>query len=185
MHKVLTASYKLLEKINYLPPEIQQKYSEALKEVNFQQFYSKDSFGKYSSDLVKVNMLKAPSVAKLESVLLHELTHHILSNDINVSDGLMQEVETFYMQYKLYCTNKENNPNDTSSETLLNNSTIVDYARYADEIKAKDPDISEKKLAIEAFLKTYFEHYNEEYGADISTRKFKRQAKKTQFMYLK
>ena len=177
LYRMLSASYSLLEKLDYLPEEIQQKYSQALEKVTLNMTNSSDNVGQYTNNRVGVNLRKAKSMSNIELVLLHELTHHILTNDLEMGANIIQEVETFYMQYKFYKANKGNNTGQ--------NSVIEEYARYADELKSKNPKITEKELAVETFLKIYFDQYKEEYSEHISKRGLKKQVKKTNFLYLK
>lgn len=87
---------------------------------------------------------------------------------------LQQEVVTFFMEYKLYEEAKKNSSDyfqqiDYPLHTGLKTSVInKDYMKFIDNMKKEHPEMSEKDIAVDAFLKYEFEIYNGRYPKQVS-----------------
>jgi len=169
LYAMLGASYYMLENIDQLPEDLQSQYKNSLKEIFFKENISKGASGVFSGSAIAINSNEIGQ-AEMASVIIHELTHHILSK--TGMENLLQEVETFYMEYKLH---KNAKANDSKYDTKFYNGDrfhvkYVDewYMQRVDSLKAKHPEMSEKDIAVEVFLLTRFDSYNGRYRSKVT-----------------
>lgn len=169
IYKILESGVYMLENIKNFPPELQQEYADELKEQCLYNNNRKNTVGRHIDNMIA---LDTDSISKPEiaSVMTHELTHALLDNKM---PALQQEVVTFFMEYKLYSEAKKNDPNYSEQVASLSTGikTIVidkDYMNFIDTMKKEHPEMSEKDIAVEAFLKYKFKYYNGKYQKPVS-----------------
>lgn len=170
LYKMLSAGQYMLDNIKTFPQELQDKYIEVLSNKTLAEHDTKkSSVGINRADCIEVdtNTLSEPEIA---SVMVHEFAHTILSEKMS---PLLQEVVTFYSEYRLYSEAVKNDPDYKQKVNGIGFSaktSAVDtnYMEFVDKLRKEKPDMSEKDLAIEAFLKFQFESYNGRYQAKVS-----------------
>ena len=102
----------------------------------------------------------------------------------------MQEVETFYMEYKLYSEAKKN-PDYMKDKMsyrfeIESNAIDMEYMNYADKLKSENPNIPEKELAVKAFVKTHYDYYKNHYMDVKSPEELEKLVKENnKYVYLK
>ena len=128
----------------------------------------KYAVGTHTGNIITVDdTISKPEIA---SVMAHELTHALLDNKM---PPLQQEVVTFFMEYKLYSESKKNDAdyfNQIDAPSPNGMKTVVidkDYMNFVDNMKKEHPEMSEKDIAVEAFLKYKFEYYNGHYPEKV------------------
>ena len=170
LYKILESSVYMLENIKKFQPELQQDYAKVLKEECLYDSTKKNAVGTHVKNRITIDPT-AISKPEIASILIHELTHTLLDNKMS---QLQQEVVTFFMEYKLYEEAKKNSPDyfqqidyplHTGSKTSVINQ---DYMNFIDNMKKEHPEMSEKDIAVEAFLKYEFESYNGRYQKQVS-----------------
>lgn len=169
MHKMLESGVYMLENMKNFPTELQQSYADILKEQCLYDCKSPDAVGTHLGNIITVDSdsISKPEVA---SIMTHELTHALLDNKM---PPLQQEVVTFFMEYKLYSEAKKNDPDydkQVNPRTTGFRTVVIDqeYMDFIDKMKKENPKMSEKDIAVEAFLKYKFENYNGKYQAKVS-----------------
>lgn len=162
LHKYITATYQMLDGLENISPEVRDLYVEALLNVKSIHKHSRfDMAGYYAGGQVGITDFKSKKAANIMYTMVHELTHHLnhALSDKN-PHPITQEVQTFYMEYKLYEQNKNNplftKPNADYQHVLLMN----DY----ESLRKGNPDISELDIAKFAFMNNYYSTYAREYG---------------------
>ena len=158
----------MLENMKDFPPKTQQKFINALNNIHFVEHHTKYSTGAHSDGKISV-AAKNMNNDEIASVLIHELTHYILTETTEMNP-LMQEVETFYMEYKLY--QQLSKKSDFIKKNKVSNNIIfsnMNYIRTVDELKEKYPNLDEKEIAVTAFLKNLYQSYNGRIGYDKMT----------------
>ena len=152
------------------PTELQQDYAKVLKDQCLYDNKRKYSVGTHVGNIITIDTA-AISKPEIASILTHELTHALLDDKM---PALQQEVVTFFMEYKLYSEAKKNDPDYFKKVNRSTNSgikTIVvdkDYMNFIDNMKKEHPEMKEKDIAVEAFLKYKFESYNGRYQEKVS-----------------
>lgn len=159
LYKDIAGAFYMLENMKDFPPKTQQKFINALNNIHFVEHHTKYSTGAQSDGKISV-AVKNMNNDEIASVLIHELTHYILTETTEMNP-LMQEVETFYMEYKLYQQLSKKSDfikkNNVSNNIIFSN---MNYIRTVDELKEKYPNLDEKEIAVTAFLKTLYQSYN-------------------------
>ncbi len=168
LYKDIAGAFNMLENMKNFPQETQQKFLNALNNVNLIEHHTKYATGaQYDGKLsIAAQNMNDDEVA---SVLIHELTHYILTETTEMNP-LTQEVETFYMEYKLY--KQLSKKSDFAKNNEVGNNIIFsnrDYIRTVDELKEKYPNLDEKDIAVTAFLKNLYQSYNGRVGYDKMT----------------
>lgn len=195
LYNAISSAHYMLDVVkNYpevFPKEIQQMYIDALKEVRIIQYVAPCSRGACEDDYVGVNY-HGLSKYEIASVLIHELTHYILNNKkgMGKKTSMQSEVETFYVENKLieleHKLERENPDFEKACQapgtdlSFFNNK----YNSIFDEIKRKNPNLSEKEVALETFLRTHFTEYNGRYKDEKYTPDEFREAVKNNKQYL-
>ncbi len=157
LYAMLEAAYHMVDNIKNLPQDVQQEFLNALGVINFRDLSRIGTAGAQSKNQIFLDTRNAYR-SEVATVLIHELTHFIISKNSDMN-FLTQEVETFYMQYKLYETMK-NDPNYSVNKDNFFDNMSKDYLSTVDELKRKNPDLSEKDIAIRAFIKHQYSSYN-------------------------
>ena len=173
LHKMLSCSNYMLSNLGSFPDELQDQFVEALKEKYLVETKQKGAVGVNSGNKLGIDAegITQPEIA---SIMAHELTHAILSKEDRNMPVLMQEVVTFYTEYRHYENAKKNDPTFISTVTGKNSSgfkvEVVDmrYMNYVEELKKSNPEMSEKDIAIEAFLKTDYDYYKVYYNSSMT-----------------
>lgn len=168
LYKDIAGAFYMVENMKDFPQETQQKFINALNNVNFIEHHTKYSTGAQYSGKISVAAQNMNN-DEVSSVLIHELTHYILTETTDMNP-LTQEVETFYMEYKLYqqLSKKPDfmKKNDVSNNVIFSN---MSYIRTVDELKHKYPNLDEKDIAVTAFIKNLYQSYNGRIGYDKMT----------------
>ncbi len=170
LYKILESGIYMLENMKDFPTELQQDYAKALKEQCLYDNKRKYSVGTHVGNIITIDTA-AISKPEIASILTHELTHALLDDKM---PALQQEVVTFFMEYKLYSEAKKNDPDyfkKVNRSTSSGIKTIVidkDYMNFIDNMKKEHPEMKEKDIAVEAFLKYKFESYNGRYQEKVS-----------------
>lgn len=173
LHKMLSSSSYMLENLGSFPEGLQDKFAKALKEKHFYETKQKDAIGVNTEDALKIDAEKI-SKPEIASIMVHELAHTILSDKNHNMDTLQQEVITFYTEYRFYEQAKKNDPDFIKTISAVPKSGIkeiivdMDYMNFVENLKKNNPKMSEKDLAVEAFLKFKFESYNGRYKAKVT-----------------
>lgn len=170
LYKILESGIYMLENMRNLPTELQQDYAKALKEQCLYDTKRKNAVGTHVGNMISIDTASI-SKPEIASIVTHELTHALLDNKM---PELQQEVVTFFMEYKLYSEAKKNDPDyfkqiDKQASTGFN--TIVidkDYMNFIDNMKKEHPEMKEKDIAVEAFLKYKLDSYNGRYQEKIT-----------------
>ena len=163
----------MLENLGSFPEGLQDKFAKALKEKHFYETKQKDAIGVNTEDALKIDAEKI-SKPEIASIMVHELAHTILSDKNHNMDTLQQEVITFYTEYRFYEQAKKNDPDFIKTISAVPKSGIkeiivdMDYMNFVENLKKNNPKMSEKDLAVEAFLKFKFESYNGRYKAKVT-----------------
>lgn len=170
IHKILDSGIYMLENMKHLPEDLQKDYANILKDQCLYDSKRLDAVGTHVGNMITVDT-ESISKPEIASVVTHELTHALLDNKM---PPLQQEVVTFFMEYKLYSEAKKNDPDyfkqiDAPGPNGMK--TIVidkDYMNFIDNMKKEHPEMSEKDIAVEAFLKYKFDYYNGQYQEKVS-----------------
>ena len=169
IHKLLESGVYMLDNMKSLPTELQNDFAKVLKEQCLYDNKRKYAVGTHTGNIITVD--DAISKPEIASVMAHELTHALLDNKMS---PLQQEVVTFFMEYKLYSEAKKNDAdyfNQIDAPSKNGFKTIVidkKYMNFIDNMKKEHPEMSEKDIAVEAFLKYKFEYYNGHYQEKVS-----------------
>ena len=188
LYKMISASNEMLENITELPKELQEKYKNALKNIYLGDYTNSYAFGHTKDNTIAINCELA-NTTEISSILIHELTHYLL-NENGMDASTMQEVETFYMEYKLY-EHESKNPDymkDKKSFHFGIESNVIDmnYMNYVDKLKSENPNISDKELAVKAFINTHYDYYKGHYMDVNSPEDLENLVKQNnKFIYLK
>lgn len=188
LYKMISASNEMLENITELPKELQEKYKNALKNIYLGNYTNGYALGHSKDNTIAINC-KLANTTEISSILIHELTHYLL-NENGMEASTMQEVETFYMEYKLY-EHESKNPDymkDKKSFHFEIESNVIDmnYMNYADKLKSENSNISEKELAVKAFVKTHYDYYKNHYMDVKSPEELEKLVKENnKYVYLK
>ena len=168
-HKLLESGVYMLDNMKHLPTELQQDFADILKDQCLYDNKRKYAVGTHTGNIITVDdNISKPEIA---SVMAHELTHALLDNKMS---PLQQEVVTFFMEYKLYSEAKKNDSdyfNQIDAPSPNGMKTVVidkNYMNFVDNMKKEHPEMSEKDIAVEAFLKYKFEYYNGHYQEKVS-----------------
>lgn len=168
-HKLLESGVYMLDNMKHLPTELQKDFAKVLKEQCLYDNKRKYAVGTHTGNIITVDdTISKPEIA---SVMAHELTHALLDNKMS---PLQQEVVTFFMEYKLYSEAKKNDAdyfNQIDAPSPNGMKTVVidkDYMNFVDNMKKEHPEMSEKDIAVEAFLKYKFKDYNGYYQEKVS-----------------
>lgn len=173
LHKMLSSSSYMLENLGSFPDKLQDKFADALKNKYFYNIKNKSAIGVNNGDSLGINS-ETISKPEIASVMAHELTHAILTDTDNPMDTLQQEVVTFYTEYRFYENAKKNDSDFMSTISKIPDSGIkevvvdTDYMNFIENLRKNNPTMSEKDLAIEAFIKFKFNSYNGMYKAKIT-----------------
>lgn len=170
IHKILDSGVYMLENMKDFPADLQKDYANVLKEQCLYDCKRYASVGTHVGNKITVDT-ETISKPEIASVVTHELTHALLGDKMS---SLQQEVVTFFMEYKLYKEASKNDPDyfkqvDAPGKNGIK--TIVidkDYMDFIDNMKKEHPEMSEKDIAVEAFLKYKFEGYNGIYQEKVS-----------------
>lgn len=170
LHKILQGGVYMLDNMGNLPTELQQDFADVLKKKYLYDHKRKGSIGMHSGEVITIeaDSISTPEVA---SILAHEMTHALLNGKMS---SLQQEVVTFYMEYKLYSEAKKNDPNydkQVDARPASGFKTVVvdkNYMKFVDNMRKENPQMSEKDIAVEAFLKFKFSEYNGRYQSEVS-----------------
>lgn len=169
IYKILDSGVYMLENMKNFPEDLQKDYANILKDQCLYDNKRSYAVGTHSGNVITVDdTISKPEIA---SVMTHELTHALLDNKMS---SLQQEVVTFFMEYKLYSEAKKNDadyfkqidaPGKNGFKTI-----VIDknYMNFIDNMKKEHPEMSEKDIAVEAFLKYKFEDYNGYYQEKVS-----------------
>lgn len=161
LYKYITATYQMLDGLENISPDVRDLYIQALLNVKSIHKHSGfDMAGYHAGGRIGITDFKSKNIANIMYTMIHELTHqlcHTLSD--KEPNPLTQEVQTFYMEYKLYEQNKDNplftKPNADYQHVFLMN----DY----ETLRKGNPDISELDIAKLAFMNNYYSTYTHEY----------------------
>ena len=168
MYKLIESAYFMLDNIKGLPNDLQQEYIDALGKVSIGDWKKKSSIGVSVQNRISINTdeSKPPEAA---SIMIHELTHNIIGEDLPL---LLQEIVTFYMEYRLYNSAKNTpgydqiiNPRETGTRAVIVNQRYMDFC---DNYKKEHPNATEIEIATEAFLRFNFEGYNGRYQKKVT-----------------
>ena len=170
LYKILESGVYMLENMKNFSPELQQEYADVLKEQCLYNDNRQNTVGRHIDNMIALDT-ESISKPEIASVMTHELTHALLDNKM---PALQQEVVTFFMEYKLYSEAQKNDPNyfeqvDAPSSTGIKTIGIdKDYMNFIDTMKNEHPEMSEKDIAVEAFLKYKLKYYNGKYQKPVS-----------------
>lgn len=170
LYKFLESGIYMLENMKDFPIELQQDYVKVLKDQCLYENKRKYSVGIHEGNIIAIDTATF-SKPEIASILTHELTHTLLDGKM---PGIQQEVVTFFMEYKLYSEAKKNDPDyfkQIDKLTTADSKIIVidkDYINFIDSMKKEHPEMKEKDIAVEAFLKYKFESYNGRYQEKVS-----------------
>ncbi len=169
LYKMLSSGEYMLDNIKTFPKELQDKYVEVLNRKGLYDHKAENSVGISRKDCIEIDSdsLSEPEIA---SVMVHEFAHSILSDNM---PPLLQEVVTFYSEYRLY---SEAVKNDSDYKQKIEGhrsgskteSVDMQYMDFIDNLRKENPNMSEKDLAIEAFLKFEFDSYNGRYQEKVT-----------------
>ena len=170
LHKILDSGIYMLENMKNFPAELQKDYARVLKEQCLYDSKRRDAVGTHIGNMITVDT-ESISKPEIATVVTHELTHAILDDKM---PPLQQEVVTFFMEYKFYKEASKNDPDyfkQVDAPGPNGMKTIVvdkDYINFVENLKKEHPEMSEKDIAVEAFLKFRFENYNGQYQEKVS-----------------
>lgn len=160
--------------IKNLPENVQKLYAEAIREVNFTGASGQLIGGFSEGKQIQILMQDPFSGRKyndneIASVIIHELTHYISSDNNKGYDvnALVQEVQAFYMEYKL-AQNLHPMPYRFDAKQQSSIESNEEYRSFIDTMKRQNPKMSEKELAIKAFEEFHLKSYSENYKIDKS-----------------
>lgn len=188
LYKMISASNEMLDNITELPKELQEKYKNALKNIYLGNYTNSYAFGHAKDNTIAINC-KLANTTEISSILIHELTHYLLNKN-GMESSTMQEVETFYMEYKLYSEAKKNPDYMKDKKSFYfgieSNAIDMEYMNYADKLKSENPNIPEKELAVKAFVKTHYDYYKNHYMDVKSPEELEKLVKENnKYVYLK
>lgn len=168
LYRNIAGVFNMVENMKDFPQETQQKFIQALKDVNIVQHHTKYSTGAQLGGKISVDA-KNMNDDEIATVLIHELTHYILSQTTDMNP-LTQEVETFYMEYKLY-QNLKTKPDFYDRNHVGNNVIFsnINYLRTVEKLKEMYPNLSEKDIAVTAFMEEIYDSYNGRLGYSSMT----------------
>ncbi len=170
IHKILDSGVYMLENMKHLPEDLQKDYANILKDQCLYDSKRRDAVGTHIGNMITVDT-ESISKPEIASVVTHELTHALLDDKM---PPLQQEVVTFYMEYKLYKEASKNDPDYSKQVDAPGPNgmkTVVidkDYMKFIDKMKKEHPEMSEKDIAVEAFLEYKFMFYNGQYQEKVS-----------------
>jgi len=168
LYRLLDGIYNMVDNIHDLPEETQKYYIDALKIVNIGSYQSKYSVGIQKKNMINFNTDLVKDRNALSGVMIHELTHFVLSN-MSDMDALTQEVETFYMEYKLLQSYRKRPGFKEMDFNYSTGAASRDYVQDIEKLKRQNPDMSERDIAVEVFLKHKYSSYNGSYGYATKT----------------
>lgn len=162
LYAVLGGAYYMQENMQNLSEESKEKYIDAMRKMTLIGNTKGLVGGTQSENKIGLSRNSVTTKDEIALVLIHELTHYIASNMSQEKiNNMVQEVQCFYMEYKL-AENLKNMEEGESAFSAVR--SFQNYHKVIEDLKKTYPDMSEKELAITAFMKLEFNTYSENYN---------------------
>ncbi|MCM1265740.1 MAG: hypothetical protein NC200_06030 [Candidatus Gastranaerophilales bacterium] len=162
LYLYIQGAHQMLNSLEEFPEEIRSLYEQALVGISHLEIdKNPESAGFQRNGVIGIKdennqRTGKPDKFQVASVLIHELTHFIcghLSEDKKYP-AITQEVQTFYMEHKLYDKMK-------SSPEFRFSQLKTDRAFYY--LREENPEITELDIAKAVFMEEHFDWYNNHY----------------------
>lgn len=165
LYQCIQGAYNLTKDLEKFPVDIRDKYIDALNDISFSKHRERYANGMHSGNNITLNVAGANADA-VENYLIHELTHQVLQMNAPKMNYMQQEVETFYMEYKLHQLKSQESGymdrNFPRSGTIRIDKSYFDYI---DNLKEEHPEWSERDVAVEAFIANHYDEYKDIYAS--------------------
>lgn len=156
LYKYIDSAFLMMDGLEGMPDGVKELYENALGTISVLGTKEQRTAGEYSDWEKSIRLSKRTGDKYyLASTLLHELTHHICYNFSDKKiNSLAQEVQCFYMEYKLQ-----------EQFTKIPGSTqkLTGEAYEAKLLKDNNPELSELDIAKFLFMKEHYEYYSKYY----------------------
>lgn len=162
LYAILGGAYYMQENMQNLSNETKEKYINAMREMTLIGNTKGLTGGTQSNNKIGLNRNTVKTNDEIALVLIHELTHYIASNmSKEAINNMVQEVQCFYMEYKLAENIKDDMKTNGSAFSPVK--SFEEYKSIIDRLKKNHPEMSEKEIAIAGFMEEHFQSYSVNY----------------------
>lgn len=163
LYNTLSAVYDVVENIVALPEEVRQSYLDAINQMEYVESsdpnpsvvgenYSNTLSLKNKGTFDNIDL----SIDDMAITTVHELTHYIINRHKKVTP-LENEVEAYYMQSK-FTEGLKQQPDFQKRNGKISYG-YDDFAKTVEEKRKQNPNLSDKQLAVDAFIDKYYQMY--------------------------